>query len=192
MSRITHTWILATLTVFLLTACSVRPSLEDQIKRQKKLELLLTEGVKYLRAENIEKAESAFLLAYELAPNDARVSDSLGCIAWRRNDFDRAEANFNRAVLLNPAYSPAIAHLAQLAERRGKLVEAKKLYDRAVKLDPLNYRARNNRAALIIDSLQSSEFRKIAHRELLKAQRTTQGSSAIVEHNLELSSGSRK
>ncbi len=172
-----------------LTSCFPKVTLEELIARQAKVEQLLTSATLLMREENsdsLAQSEAQLRLALELAPEDVRVIDGLGCVAWRRKDLRRAEQYFRTAIEINPGYGRGIAHLAAVAKSRGNLREADRLYQLALEISPLDYRARNDRAALVLKSLNSADSRVLAERELRKALSLSGGNQEIIRANLRL------
>ena len=164
-------------------------SSQDSAARETKLRQLLATGNKLLKQgswQSLDQAQAAYSLARELAPQDARAVDGLGCVAWRKGNIDLAEFYFRRACELSADYDRPIAHLALVAEARGHLNAAKELLQRAVKLNPLNFRARNNLAALALKGAGDADSLGEAHRELLRAYELAGPEDPIVVGNLDL------
>jgi Tfp pilus assembly protein PilF len=144
---------------------------QDEVMREERLVSLLTVGAHQLRAGSSSAALASFELARELSPTDPRVMDALGCVAWNRQEHVLAKYYFQEAIRINPNYDRAYAHLALIAEANGDILAAKELLQIAIRLNPLNYRARNNYAAVLIDELPNhgNENKEVVVHELLKA-----------------------
>jgi len=147
-------------------ACQKPLTLSEQASRRRAAEALLAQAVLEMRKGDLNRAEARLELALELRPFDARLSDGLGCVAWRRKRFTRAKRYFEQAVKIDPFYDRGYAHLALDAEREGRFREAERLYEQAISLTPLNPRSRNNYAALLAERHQDLK----SYSELLKAQ----------------------
>ncbi len=172
--------------IFLIGCAAGQAALtpEQKAKRELKLQELLRAGNRSLRLgdwDNLDHAQSAYTLARELSPEDPRVIDGLGCVAWRKGNAEQAEFYFRRAAELNRAYDRPVAHLALVAEQRGHTVAAKELLQRALQLNPLNFKARNNLAATL---MRGDEHLADAQRELLKAYELAGPEDPVVGFNL--------
>ena len=159
--------IFALLALFLsgCSAAPMRPTVEEQLAREKQIEVLLGTATLALRANIIERAVSALSLANELRPDDPRITDGFGCVAWRQGDRQRAKLFFQRSIQLEPRYDRGYAHLAAIAESDGNQEAAAELFRRALEINPNNFRARNNRAVLAFNKGDAN----YAHHEMMKA-----------------------
>jgi len=129
-------------------------SMDEELRRSNQVTELISASVKFLRNENptsYNRAEAALELAREMKPHDPRVLDGLGCVAWRRKEFELAEHFFKRALEEDANYDRAYIHLALLAEHNNQPDVALQLLLKAIALNPDSYRARNNMAGIIID-----------------------------------------
>jgi len=156
---------------------------EQEALIEQELRGLLYKTVLLLRkgdSESLVQAESMLLLAQELRFNDARILDGLGCLAWRRGDMDLASRYFRDSIAKDPNYDRPYVHLASIAESRGDVSTAKELLVMALKINPMNYRARNNLMALLVD--KEGDVPQ-AYRELLKVKEGVGEIDPIFEHN---------
>ncbi len=174
---------------FLFVACRLPPPLtpEERAFREQKVRELLKQGNRELRAgdwHSLDRAQASYSTARELFPDDPRVIDGLGCVAWRKGNAQLAEFYFKRAVELSPIYDRPLAHLALVAESRGHHRAAAELLAQALAVNPLNYRARNNYAAVLINTNRTGEPLAEAHRELLKAYALAGPEDPIVGGNI--------
>lgn len=139
--------------VFNLPACilPIKKFLpEEEVFVEQKVKLLLSKGNKFLlKAAGLSVAKAYYQVARELKPNDPRVIDGLGAVAWREGNIELALYYFKRAYSLDSKYDRPLVHLALVAEKRGDLLAAKELLLKAIEINPLNYRAKNNLAVLI-------------------------------------------
>lgn len=180
-----------------LSGCLLRrpaqPSLGQSLAREGRLVSLLGEATEYLRspaATALSDAEAALQLALELAPEDPRVIDGLGCVAWRRGESARAKELFQRVLILNPLYDRAYVHLALIAQDEGDDPAAAALLQRALELNPLNVRARNNYALLLGGrGMENSELLGAARREIRKANRSVRRVDRVLLRNLSVLEG---
>jgi len=196
----------------LFSGCVLAPGASDPetaAYREQKIRMLLTEGNKQLGQgdrlgdwDSFDRAQAAYEAARELDSGDARIIDGLGCVAWRKGNPKLAEFYFKRAIELNADYDRPIAHLALVAESRGHRHASLELLRRALQLNPLNFRARNNYAALLMKEgeraeLQASPLSKDrseerseelseAHRELLKAYELAGPEEELITRNISL------
>ncbi len=163
------------------------PAADGFAMRETAIRELMTRGTAGLRAgerggeSGLDRAEAAFLTAHQLDPLDPRAIDGLGCVALRRLQLEVAEKHFQRAIELHPGYDRPFAHLAAVAELRGDHVAARMLFERALRLNPLNYRARNNYAALLAD-VYGERFR--AFRELQQASEASGETASAITGNI--------
>ena len=135
---------------------------EQAYNREVVLQRLLTVGVKGMEAGDeagLSVADDALQFAAEIAPEDRRVLDGLGALAWRRCRVREAKELFQAAIVADPAYSRPYAHLALVAEAEGDLEAAVALLEAALARNPLNYRARSHREAIVL-RLQERGFAK--------------------------------
>lgn len=174
---------------FSLLGCAVvketGPAAEQQARQ------LVDQGVLSLRSGDLERAEASFRVAYETKPLAAAL-DGLGCVAFMRGNAESAETYFVQAWQSEENYYTALANLALLYESRGLYSEAQKMYQMAIDGDPQNFRARNNLAAFLYDSVYVSDGpdkiedelrrKRIVKNELLKAEALTE--DPIIEKNL--------
>lgn len=128
----------------------------------------------------VRSAQVAFSAAYELAPQDPRVIDGLGCVAFQQGRLDSASRYFLSAMHIDPKYDRAYAHLALVAEKKGQYGEAGRLHKMALLVNPLNYRARNNYAIFLADS----DKKLLARYELTKARIFSEAMEPIIERNI--------
>lgn len=183
--------VLAGLTLF-LSGCfrvSTLDNTDTEMAREARVKELLGRATLNLRKGSIESyhtAESELALALDLAPNDPRVVDGLGCIAWRLANIVRAEYFFKTAIALDPNYDRAYAHLAAVAEHNGDMAAAHSLLEQAVKLNPVNYRSRNNLAAFLINHGDAQDSVARADFELIKAARSGGAQELVVTENQSL------
>ncbi|MCC6220891.1 MAG: hypothetical protein IT291_06600 [Deltaproteobacteria bacterium] len=168
---------------------SLSPNQEAMLNR--KLISIMNQVTRHLDSDSTSAFDSAralLSLAESLSPDDPRVADGFGCLAWRENDFDLAEEYFKKAVSLDSNYDRGYAHLALVAMQNGDREAAKKLFEIALYLNPLNYRARNNFAGLLIEGGETKE----AYEELLKAQGSGATDEWEIQNNLHLTTTTAK
>jgi len=157
--------------------------------REIKLRELLKHGNAELRKgtwEGFDQAQADYSTARDLSPEDPRVIDGLGCVAWRKGNAELAEFYFRRARELNQNYDRPLVHLALIAESRGHREAAEGLLRRAMRTNPLNYKARNNYAALLLNTNETGPRIAEAQRELLKARELADEEDPIVSGNLNI------
>ena len=162
---------------------------EEKAYREQKIRELLSEGNKKLRQgdwDSLDRAQAAYSTARELDRDDARVIDGLGCVAWRKGNAQLAEVYFRRSIELNRDYDRPLAHLALVAESRGHHRASVELLRQAMELNPLNYRTRNNYAAVLMDTDGRSDEPQLAeaHRELLKAYELAGPEEEFISKNI--------
>lgn len=160
----------------------------DEPEREQKLEELIRVAILHLRkgtSDSYLHAAAEFELARELAPDDPRILDGLGCVAVRQQNFNTAEHLFKEAILRNNSYDRAYAHLAYIADMRGEKKAAEELLAIAVKINPLNYRARNNYAVLLVEQEgEAGALPSHARDELLKAYHTYTEPDVVLGYNV--------
>lgn len=152
----------------LTSGCTIRNYSSTQEEHEALL--LVDRGSAFLRAESLDEAQAAFLVAYQMA-RLPRAVDGLGCVAFRRGDLLTAERLFRQAFELDPNDVEPLANLALLYDRQGKTDAARILFKRVLLHEPTNVRARNNFSALLFESHQIGQARA----EILMAQ-------AVVKH----------
>ena len=169
--------ILPALLLVLICSCSACVPLRqtapgDEVLLEQKLVGLLTQATLLMREgdeRSYQDSLATLFIAKELAPEDSRVLDAIGCVEWRRGNDQIAEHYFRAALELNPYYDRAYAHLALVAEKRGDIGIARELLQTAVSMNPLNYRSRSNYAQLLISHARGSSERKLGELEGRKA-----------------------
>lgn len=146
-------------------------SLEEEVLREERVKELLAQAIGALREgeQGLPAAQASLHIANELQPNDARVIDGFGCVAWRVGDVALAKQYFHYARELDPNYDRPVAHLAEVARVEGDMPLADTLYEEAIALNPLNARARNNFAVYRVVDRGGREQRELAAYELEKA-----------------------
>ncbi|MDD2943502.1 MAG: hypothetical protein PHC51_11130 [bacterium] len=122
---------------------------------------LLAQGLVMLRQGDISGAQSSFLLARELLPQDPRAYDGLGAAYLRRADKRGALSMFQKAIVLDSNYAPAYAHLAFLAENDGDFAAADELYRLSLEKGPLLLEARSNYSAFLCRLAEKGRSREI-------------------------------
>jgi Flp pilus assembly protein TadD len=128
---------------------------------------LVDQGTLLIREGELEAAKASFMVALEMASN-AAAFDGLGCVYLLKGSFDLAEEYFWRAYEVDANYNNSLGNLAILYELRGDYKRAKELYLRSLGEDPINFRARNNYAAFLLDT-GGKYGKKLGLAELLKA-----------------------
>ena len=150
------------LVVFLLfsfSSCSLSASLPrvPSLEEKAKVQNLIDKAKVEIQLGQIEKAKTYVEIAAALAPNEPSVVDARGCIAWYYQDYLTAKKHFNNAILLDQGFENAYVNLAYIEEQKGSIVEAKKILEQVLRINPLNYKARNNYAALLYDNFDKQE-----------------------------------
>ena len=165
-------------------------NLTQELAQEEKLVELLSVATLEMRQKTTaaySRALAALELAREMSARDPRVLDALGCVEWRRKNYNLAEYFFRETLRENPNYDRAYAHMAMIAERKGDIKAAQELLLYALQLNPMNYRARNNFAALLIDhKAKDRKSSQKAYDELLKVYQSGAAEDPVLEYNLEL------
>lgn len=142
----------------------MRPlSPEQAAMQEQQVQLLITKSIDEMTKDAraaLDSANNALELARDLDPRDPRVLDGLGCVEWRRGNHDLAAYFFEKALKADPNYDRAYVHLALYEELNQRPDSAERLLRTAIKLNPMNFRARNNYAALLLDKGLRHEARK--------------------------------
>lgn len=162
------------LSIFLLLlACATahKPTPDDLTKALR----LIDQGTAHIRQGDLDQAQAAFEVAYELAELSAAV-DGLGCVSFLKGDLLAAEQYFVKAYQMDENYAHSLGNLALLHESEQSFLSAQKLHYRAVEENPKNHRFRNNLAVFLSESPYQEESEQ-TKKELLKAQ-------ALVNHPL--------
>ena len=139
--------------------------------------------------EHLARAHAILSLAGELEPDDARVADGFGCIAFRLKRWEEAEGFFREALRRNGSFTRAAGHLALTLSRRGGAdsrsedsESVRQMYRRGLDANPLDAETRNNMAVFLSD-VQEPEA---SVRELRKAVATGGRGSGEAQSNLEI------
>ncbi len=144
--------------LFSLSACSLPamprvPTLEERAK----VKILIEKATVEIKTGEIGKAKAYVDIAEALAPNDPRVIDAKGCIAWYYKDYFEAKKHFDNAILIDRSFENAYVNLAYIEEQKGRIIDAKIILENVLKINPLNHKARNNYAALLYDNFNQEE-----------------------------------
>jgi len=167
----------AGLLTLMLLGCTIG-NVPSSIAQRQAMELV-DQGTQYLRQADLDRAEAAFSVAYQLHRSSAAL-DGLGCVSFLRGDAVQAEKLFIQAYQADESYYNSLANLALLYESRGLYSQARATYRLAIREDPANFRARNNLAGLMFEGRNSE--RRAARHQLLKAQALAR--HPLIEKNL--------
>ncbi|MDZ4731446.1 MAG: tetratricopeptide repeat protein [Xanthomonadales bacterium] len=89
------------------------------------------------QTDRLDEAEALIYRAYQLLPDDAAVTDSMGWIAFRQGRLDEAESYLRQALRLDD--NPEIAaHLGEVLWELGRKDEARLVWDKALESTPDN------------------------------------------------------
>ena len=92
----------------------------------------------YTLADRTDRYQEAYELigrAFELAPNDPAIIDSLGWVQYRLGMFQEASENLARAYELFPDHEVA-AHLGEVLWVMGEHAEATRVWRNALEIEP--------------------------------------------------------
>jgi tetratricopeptide (TPR) repeat protein len=89
------------------------------------------------QTDRLDEAEDLIRRAYELLPDDAAITDSMGWVAFKQGRLEEAETYLRQALSLdnNPEIS---AHLGEVLWVQGRKQEAKAVWDAALEVDKDN------------------------------------------------------
>lgn len=93
-------------------------------------------GHSYQRAGRLSDAESAYLEAVRLAPQDYIARNNLGAIYLKQHRYDEAASQFKEVLALSPATAAAHFNLGLAFTGLGKLAEAESSFAAALRLQP--------------------------------------------------------
>ncbi len=89
------------------------------------------------QTDRLDEAEDLIRRAYELLPDDAAVTDSMGWVAFKQGRLDEAERYLRLAMSLDD--NPEIAaHLGEVLWVQGRQKEAKEVWDAALQISADN------------------------------------------------------
>ncbi len=91
-------------------------------------------GYRQMRLGNVEKAEDAFLMYIELAPECPNSFDSYANFLMKLKRYDESIKQYTEAYDLNPDKSITIARIGQNYAFRGEYSEARSYYDKFYEL----------------------------------------------------------
>jgi Flp pilus assembly protein TadD len=157
----------------------------DSYRRSKEAELLLIKAENNLRdggKKELVLARAQLQLALELTPNDARIIDGFGALAFQLGDFGAAGDFFRRAIQLQHDYARAYGNLALVEALAGNLVTSNRLFKKALELDPLDAEVRNNFAISRASLIPGESSRQ---QELRKAKEASSGAPADAQRTIE-------
>ncbi len=93
-------------------------------------------GIRYLWANDLDRAEKDFTRAIALDPRNAEAHDDLGVIHAQRGNYDKAEQHFHSVLRAEPSYQKGWHNLAMVYYITSRNEEALTTVDRALKLIP--------------------------------------------------------
>ena len=93
-------------------------------------------GLILMAAGYRDRAETAFLNAYGLAPRAMRWPYYLAHLHRQEGDRERAADFFARALALEPTHLAALVWLGRMELDRGRTIEARAAFERALNVDP--------------------------------------------------------
>jgi tetratricopeptide (TPR) repeat protein len=93
-------------------------------------------GIAFLYKNNLERAESAFLMETALNPEHLEAHLNLGNIYTIKGYYDKAIIEYSRVLALNPEHRPALINLAIVYLVKEKPLEARKHLDLLLSLEP--------------------------------------------------------
>ncbi|NMC62800.1 MAG: tetratricopeptide repeat protein [SAR324 cluster bacterium] len=169
--------------IIFLSACSVIET-PDPFQIQQ-AELHVDRGSIYLELNDLQRAEAEFGLALEIAPLAAAM-DGLGCVTMMKGDFKEAEKLFQKAHEMDISYHHSLANLALLYEIQGDKRKAQEFYEEEIGLELMDYRARNNYAALRYDL-----FEDLDEAQGLMLQAQAINTHPLIQDNLSVLEGIR-
>jgi tetratricopeptide (TPR) repeat protein len=89
------------------------------------------------QTNRLDEAEELVRRAYELLPDDAAITDSMGWVAFKQGRLEEAEAYLRQALSLDN--NPEIAaHLGEVLWVQGRKQEAQEVWDAALEVDKEN------------------------------------------------------
>ena len=140
-----------------------------------------TFGILLMAAESFDEAESYFLVAQRLAPDDVRWPYYRAHVARIAGNSDKAVSFFERTLEMRPDDVPATIWLANVYLDQGRADEAETLFSRALARQPQLFAARFGlgRAALA-----KKDYRQAVER--LEAALAADGRASIVHYPLAL------
>ena len=107
------------LSFFLVAGCATAPFEQD-----KEAQYHYKMGLSYLNEGNIKLSFVEFQKAYQLAPNDKDVINSLGFVYMQLEEFEKARELFLRAISIDPQFSEAHNHLGVVYSKTGRMQDA--------------------------------------------------------------------
>ncbi|UCC78854.1 MAG: tetratricopeptide repeat protein [Candidatus Zixiibacteriota bacterium] len=99
---------------------------------------------RYAGQRQFDLAETYYLRALQLRPDDIRGLNNLGFTYQAQGKFDKALDMFNRVIELTGGSAIAYNNLASVYYRKGLIDSAEVLWEKALKLDPENAQIRKN------------------------------------------------
>jgi tetratricopeptide (TPR) repeat protein len=104
----------------------------------------LSVGRIYTVKKNNSLAESAYLEALKIFPNNAYVNVEVGAFYGRTRQYKKALEYFNKAKAINPKYTPAYIKSGVSYMKLGEPEEARKEWLKALEIYPLSQEAKMN------------------------------------------------
>lgn len=114
------------------------------------------QGIKYLDARDLTRAEIEFKTAVELSPDYIEPYNNLGIIAKLRGDLPTAKAFFEKAIKLDKNYAAAYSHLSMVYLDMGDLNNALAFGKKAVKVGSTLPNTHFNLALVYIEKVRKN------------------------------------
>lgn len=161
----------------LFGGCAVQPL---NMARAERAKGYVEKGVLLLDQLKFDDAEAAFLLSLKIEPTPQGY-DGLGCVAFRRGDYNAAELLYKKVIEKYPWYRTVYGNLALLFDTTGRHDGARELYYHASKILPENVRVQNNFGAHLFEH---SDRRSKEEGILTLRQARVVGPNPVIEENL--------
>jgi len=121
-------WIIISVTVILLFACSKKPSTVPGSLKPGSPEYIMNQGIFFLNEGNIKLAEDKLLTAIKKKPNLEGALNALGLVYMYKRDFEKAATYFKKLLSLNPGFSDAYNSLGLIYSELNRYNLAKEYF----------------------------------------------------------------
>jgi putative PEP-CTERM system TPR-repeat lipoprotein len=136
-------------------AIKAAEELNQHQKDSSRVQALL--GALYLRAENMDAAQKAFLTTLELEPGHIIASEGLAVLALKNGDTDQAQRYYQESLAVHPDNVVLLAGLARLALAGQDEEAARQYLEQAVTKNPDSLKAKLLFGEFLLTQKQAQE-----------------------------------
>ena len=153
---------------------------------------LLKEGNALYERKEFEAAEKIYQKAREGAPNALVTNFNMGCVQYKKGEYEAARVSFHGAFLQSDLSTKAqiLFNVGNSFFRQGEYLQAMDIYVQALKLDPGNQAAKHNLEMCLVETQKVPRMEERLSADDMLTEETRPGTHTNTvsepEENLEL------